>query len=224
MIHKDQVYVLCEEQEMKDLVIIGAGGFGRETAALIHDIKEKETTWTFLGFIDDAVSGKTIEGQPVIGSVNDLSQMDPKPNVVVAIANSNVRETIVTKLKKDGFIFPSIIHPTVTVGPEVTIGEGCIICQNVIFTTNVIVGPFCILNLNCTFGHDTVLEDYISMMSHTAIAGDVHIGKACYFGLHCTVINQKSITEGCTFGAGAVIVHDIKESGTYVGVPARKIK
>lgn len=210
--------------ERKKIVIVGAGGFGRETATLIKDVNQKQSEWEFLGFVDDAVTGETVEGYPILGNVEYLLQMQPKPYVSIAIANSAVREHIAGRLKRAGFQFPTLIHPTVAIGPNVSIGEGCIICRNAIFTTNIVVGDFCILNLNCTFGHDTVLDQYISMMSHTAIAGDVRIGKACYFGLHCTVINLVSITDHCTIGAGTVVVSDLVDSGTYVGVPARKIK
>ena len=209
---------------LKKIVIVGAGGFGRETAALICDINKKKSEWDFLGFIDDNVAGETVEGYPVLGTVDWLVHMEEKPYVTIAIANSAVREKIAQQLLSEGFQFPTLIHPTVTIGPAVSIGKGCIICRNVIFTTNIKVRDFCILNLNCTFGHDTELCEYISMMSHTAIAGDVKIGKSCYFGLHCTVINMINIGDHCTFGAGCVVVEDITEPGTYVGVPARKIK
>lgn len=212
------------EPNLKKIVIIGAGGFGRETAVLIRDKNLECPEWDFLGFIDDFVTGQTVEGDPILGDLGYLELMEDKPFVVIAIANSSVRERIAMRLRQKGFEFPTLIHPTVTVGPNVVIGEGCIICRNAMFTTNVTIGDFCILNLNCTFGHDTIVEDYVSMMSHTAIAGDVRIGKACYFGLHCTVINLVSIVGQCTIGAGSVVVRDITEPGTYVGVPARKIK
>ena len=206
----------------KKIVIVGAGGFGRETVALIRDINEKAHKWDFIGFIDDVACGNTVEGDQILGDVAYLLNMDPKPYVAIAIANSDVRERIAKQLSDAGFMFPTLIHPTVSIGPNVSIGQGCIICRNIIFTTNITIGDFCILNLNCSFGHDTVLGSYISMMSHTSIAGDVNIGKGCYFGLHCTVINLVSITENCTFGAGAVVVKNIEESGTYIGVPAEK--
>ena len=208
---------------MKNIVIIGAGGFGREVAALIQDINLVESKWNFLGFIDEAVQGETVEGYPVLGNMDDLAKMDPKPCAAIAIADSAARERLVNVCKEMGIALPSLIHPTVVIGPKVVIGEGCIIGRNAAFTTNVQVGNYCILNIYCTFGHDTRVEDYVSMMSHTAIAGDVVIGRGCYFGLHCTVINLVTITAGCTFGAGCVVARNIDEPGTYVGVPAKRI-
>ena len=209
---------------MQDIVIVGAGGFGRETAALIRDIDLQDERWNFLGFIDDGKTGTTAEGWPILGDLEHLLRMEPKPAVTIAIANAAIRERIATRLKEAGFQFPTLVHPTVAVGPNVTIGEGCILCRGGMLTTNVTIGDFVISNLNCTYGHDTVVEDYNSLMSHTAIAGDVRIGRAYYFGLHCTVINLVDITGGCTFGAGSVVVRDVTEAGTYVGVPARRVK
>ncbi len=209
---------------MKKLIIIGAGGFGRETAALVRDINKESPQWEFLGFIDDDVNKPVPEGYPVLGDLDYLISMPERPDVSIAIANAETRERIVTKLKGYGFRFPTLIHPSVAIGPDVRFGEGCIICRGGIYTTNITIGNFVISNLGTTYGHDTRVEDYVSLMSHTSIAGDVLIGKACYFGLHCTVINMVSITDHCVFGAGAAVVKDITEPGTYVGVPARKIK
>lgn len=209
---------------MKDIVIIGAGGFGREVATVIQDINSKEMTWNFLGFIDESVSGKTVEGDRILGNLEYLLSMDPKPGVSIAIASSAARMRLVSLLKEHGFEFPTLIHPSVAIGPHSHIGEGCILCRGGMLTTNVSIGNYCISNLNCTYGHDTVVDDFNSIMSHTAVAGDVHIGEACYFGLHCTVINLVSITGHCTFGAGSVVINTIHEPGTYVGVPAKRVK
>ena len=209
---------------MRDLVIVGAGGLGRETVALIRDINQHNPEWNFIGFIDEKESGHTVEGYKILGDLEFLLSMPEKPDVAIAIASAKVRKRIVSVLKEKGFQFPSLIHPSVSIGPGVSFGEGCIICRGGMYTTNIQMGNFCISNLNCTYGHDTQVGNFVSIMSHTAIAGDVYVGDGCYFGLHCTVINLTKIAENCTFGAGSVVVRDIAETGTYVGVPAKRIK
>lgn len=209
---------------MKDLVIIGAGGFGREVVALVNDINKAEPTWNFLGFIDDEATGTTAEGDPIIGTTEYLISMENKPFVSIAIANASVREALVDKCRANGIPFATLIHPTVEMGPCVSIGEGCIVCKRNQFTTNISVGDFCILNENCATGHDTVFQDYVSVMSFGLFGGESVIGKGSYFGLRCTVINRIEIIGGCTFGAGCVVVKDVTEKGTYVGVPAKKVK
>lgn len=210
---------------MKDLVIIGAGGFGRETKALVDEINAVEPTWNFLGFISEFDNGESPEGFLPIGDMEYLKNMEEKPYAVIAIASAKVRERLANECEAAGIPFATLIHPTVRIKGDIcTIGEGSVLCEGVLLAVNSHVGRHCILNFDCALGHDTVLDDYVSMMSNTITGGDTFIGKGCYFGLHCTVINQINITENCTFGAGAVVVRNAEVSGTYVGVPAKCIK
>lgn len=212
------------QDKVRDLVIIGASGFGREVANLVNDINKKQTTWNLLGLVDDNLAGETVEGFTILGTVNDLMELDPKPWLVVAIANTSIRYSLVEKLDDKGYEFATLIHPTVRIGKKIKFGEGAIVCANTLFTTNIDIGKHCILNINCSFGHDTQVGDFVSTMSHTAIAGDVVIGEGCYFGLNCTVINQVSIGPWGTYGAGAVVVSDMPSQIVAVGIPAKVIK
>jgi len=210
---------------MKDLVIIGAGGFGRETLALVEEINDAKPTWNFVGFIADSSDGTIPEGYEVIGNVEYLKSMNPKPYAVIAIASAAVRERIANECGAAGVPFATLIHPNVSFkGSLCTVGEGSILCDRVCLAVNAHVGKHCIMNMGSGLGHDTVLGDYVSMMSETITGGDTVIGKGSYFGLRCTIINQINITENCTFGAGAVVVKDATVPGTYVGVPAKLIK
>ncbi len=209
---------------LKNLCIIGAGGFGREVSALVSDINKTDATWNFLGFIDDNESGLTVEGEQILGTVDDLVKMNPKPYVAIAIASYSIREKISKICEKNNIPVATLIHPSCEIGPKCEIGEGSIVCKKSQFTTNIKVGRFCILNENCALGHDTVLDDYVSVMSQGLFGGESFIGKGCYFGLRSTVINRISIVPECIFGAGCVVVKNIEEKGTYVGVPARKVK
>jgi len=208
---------------MKSLVIVGASGFGREVACLVEDINKVKPQYNLLGLVDDALEGATVEGFPILGDINYLYSMNPKPYISIAIANPIIRKQLAARLKKD-FKFATLVHPSVSMSPYVTIGEGSIICRNTLFTTNVSIGEQCIINVNCSVGHDTQIGDFNSIMSHTAIAGDVYIGPGCYFGLHCTVINMISLGESGTYGAGAVVVNDMPANIVAVGVPARVVK
>jgi len=208
---------------MKPLVVVGASGFGREVACLVEDINKINPQYNLLGLVDDALTENTVEGFSILGDINYLYSINPKPFISIAIAHPNTRKKLVERLKND-FEFVTLVHPTVSMSPYVIIGEGSIICRNTLFTTNISIGNQCIINVNCSVGHDTQIGDFTSIMSHTAIAGDVFIGSGCYFGLHCTVINKISIGASGTYGAGTVIVNDMPENIVAVGVPARVIK
>jgi len=209
---------------LKPLAVVGAGGFGREVAWLIGDINEKEPTWDFVGFIDDRLSGKTVEGYPIIGNFDILKRMDPAPYVVCAIGDPVIRKSVVDRCLDIGLEFATLVHPSVLLSDFVEIGSGSVICAGTILTTNIKIGAYCILNLNCKVGHDSVLGDFASLMPATNIAGEVTVGEGCYFGINSGAINQVSIGEWSIIGAGAMVVNDIPPRVVAVGVPAKPIK
>lgn len=177
-----------------------------------------------MGFIDDGVQGVTAEGYPILGTVKQLLSMTDKPWVVVAIADAHIRKTLIEKLMANHFKLATLIHPSVHCSDYIHIGQGSIICCGSVITTNVNIGGACIINPNCFIGHDTVLDDYVSLMPASNIAGEVHVGSGCYFGMNSCVINRINVDEWSTVGAGATVVGDIPSYSLAVGVPARVIK
>jgi len=209
---------------LKPLAVVGAGGLGREVAWLIRDINEKEPTWDFVGFIDDSLSGKTVEGYPIIGNFEMLEKMDPAPYVVCAIGDPVIRKSVVDRCLDIGLEFATLVHPSVLLSDFVEIGSGSVICAGTVLTTNIKIGAYSVLSPNCTMGHDSVLGDFASLMPATNIAGEVTVGEGCYFGINSGAINQVSIGEWSIIGAGAMVVNDIPPRVVAVGVPAKPIK
>jgi acetyltransferase-like isoleucine patch superfamily enzyme len=107
---------------------------------------------------------------------------------------------------------------------SVEIGRGCIICAGSILTTDIILHDFITLNLMCTVGHDTEIEEYSSFMPSVNISGEVNVGKGVYVGTGAKIINQVDIGEGTIVGAGAVVAKSLPANCTAVGVPAKPIK
>ena len=106
----------------------------------------------------------------------------------------------------------------------VNIGSGCVVCAGVMITTNVQIKDFVILNLQCTVGHDCIINNYAAFMPSVNISGEVNVGEGVYVGTGAKIINQIQIGEYSTIGAGAVVVKDIPAHCTAVGVPAKAIK
>jgi len=210
--------------KLKPLVIIGAGGLGREVAWLVTDINRQRPEWDFIGFVDDGVQGKTPEGYPVLGTLDYFLKLPSHPWAVVAIADSVARKKITQRLHTCRTKTATLIHPSVSMSNYVQIGPGSIICSGTIITTNVILGQASILNLGCRIGHDTVLEDFVSLMPATNLAGEVKVGEGSYFGLNSCAINRTNIGKWSIIGAGATVTSDIPDYSVAVGVPARVIK
>ena len=122
--------------------------------------------------------------------------------------------------------FPTLIHPSVWIGNKefVEIGKGCIICAGNLITTNIKIMDFVILNLGCTVGHDSVIKKFAAFMPSCNISGEVIIEEGVYCGTGVKIINQTSIGEYATIGAGAVVTKPIPARCTAVGVPTRVVK
>lgn len=210
---------------MKNLIIIGAGGVGREVALIIEQINYLEPTWELIGFIDDDIDnwGKTINGYSIIGGTESLKFYDENYYILIAIANYRAKKEIVEKLD-NRFEFATIIHPKVWVNEFMKIGKGTIIYDGVIITTNVEIGNHVIISPKCGIGHDSIIKDYTSLLWNVNISGLDIIGEGVLMGSGSTVIQNKVIGQGSIIGAGAVVINNIPKMSTVVGVPGRVIK
>lgn len=208
---------------VKDIYIIGASGFGREVAWLIEELED----WKVAGFIDDNknIQNTVINDIPVVGKLDFLEKVNEETYVTIAIGNPKIRKKISEALTKNkNIIFPNIIAKNVRIDKTLELGIGNIICTNNILTTNINIGNFNHINLCCTIGHDAILHSYVTVYPGVNISGNVEIGNVSEIGTGAKIIQGKHISSNVIIGAGSVVVKDIEEEGTYVGVPIRKIK
>lgn len=212
---------------MKDLIIFGASGFGREVAWAVERLNKVTPTWNLLGFMDDAddIQGTKINGYPVLGKTDDIGNY-PDACFVVAIGASRTREKIVSSMKivNPSIKFGTVIDPSVEMSDLVNIGEGTIICAHTIITVNIEIGSHVIINLDCTVGHDAVLQDFVTLYPSVNVSGITNIGHAVELGTGMQIIQGKTVGDYSIVGAGAVVVKDIPAKCTAVGSPAKPIK
>ena len=146
--------------------------------------------------------------------------------MAIAVGNPGIKAQIAEKITNKNIQFATLIHPAV---PNEAyqfnqIGEGTIITQGCVITTNITLGRHVLLNLGCTLGHDVKLGDYTSLMPHVNIAGNSELGKGVYVGTNATVIQFLKVGDKAIIGAGAVVHRDLPAAVTAVGVPAKVIK
>lgn len=190
------------------LGIFGFGGHAKEVAAQInHPV-------TF--FVDDDyVQEGTL---PISSFIPEIYKL------IVAVSDPEEREKIINRLPNETKYF-TFIHPTtIIMSKDVLIGEGSFIGANSILTTNIQIGKHAILNRGNQIGHDTIIGDFFSAMPGAIVSGNVSIGDRVYFGTNSTVIEKKKISNDVIIGANGVVVSNLIEPGTYVGVPVKKIK
>ena len=210
----------------RPLVIVGAGGLGREVLLLLTQLNEAGAGWDVRGFYDDQLPPTPlIGGLSYLGTTHTLNQTTEPLAVAVAVGSSASRAAVVARLTSPRLSFPGLVHPLVRLAPyqRITLGEGCIIQQGCILTCDITLGRFVLLNLGCTIGHDAVLDDFCSLMPHANVGGAAHLGAGVYLGTNATVIHAVRVGAGATVGAGAVVVRELPGGITAVGVPARSI-
>ena len=209
--------------DMNNVVIVGASGFGREVAWLI----ENSNNWNVKGFVDDNkdLENKSVNGYPVLGTIDFLLHVHEKTNIVVAIGKPHIRKKIVERLQSNKNIsFPNIVDKDVIIDKTVTLGCGNIICKGNILTTNIEIGNFNHINLSCTIGHDVQFHDYITVYPGVNISGNVILNDCVEVGTGTQIIQGKEIVKETVIGAGSVVVKDIVENVTYTGVPSKQMK
>lgn len=212
---------------MKKLVIVGAGDFGREVSWVAERINAQTPVWELLGFVDDgaAVQGRTVDGYPVLGPVSWLEAVTDELYVVCSIGTGRVRKQVMERVLANPHLRPAVlIEPAAIVGRNAQVGPGCVVCAGTVLAISSRLEAHTIVNLNCTVGHDTVLEPYCTVHPGSNLSGRVHVGACTDIGTGTKIIQGLAVCPGCTLGAGTVVVRDITEPGTYAGVPARRIK
>lgn len=210
--------------EMKDIVIIGAGGFGREVAWLIEDINKDKAEWNIMGFVDEnpKIKGNYINSYKVLGDIEWLKRQDCY--AVCAIGDPIAKKTILEKLEGSKVKYPILIHPSVIMSDNIEIGEGSIICAGNLVTVNIKIGKHVIINLDCTIGHDANIHNYCTILPSVNVSGAVNIGECVNIGTGTQIIQGINIGRNTIIGAGSVVIRDLPSNCTAVGLPASAIK
>ena len=211
----------------KDVVIIGASGFGKEVLWLIEENNKKSEEWNVLGFIDSrqSLDDELINGYRIIGDDDFLINYNKPLNVIIGIGSALIRKKLYEKLLNNkNLIFPNIISSDAVLSDKISMGVGCIICSNTIVTVDIILGDFVTVNLDTTIGHDTTIKSYVTIYPSVNVSGNVVINSETEIGTGSCIIQGLSIGENTTIGAGAVVIRDIPGHCTAVGNPAKVIK
>jgi len=208
---------------MKDIVILGAGGFAREVAWLIEENNKIFPEWNILGYIT-ADEGSSLLTYPILGDDDWLLNSGRELYAVCSVGNADLREKIISKYKGSKIKFPPIVSRSAIVPEQTKIGEGTVICAGTIVTVNVEIGDFCIINLDCTIGHEAKLGAFTTLYPSVNVSGGVTIGRNSELGTGSAVIHSINIGEHVILGACAAVVRDIPEWTTAVGIPAKVIK
>lgn len=208
---------------MKDLIIVGANGFGREVLQWVKDINKVMPTWNIKGFIDDnlnVLNGYQCDFK-ILGRIQDW---EPSGNEVFtcAVAISPVKEKLVNLLKSKGAVFARVVHPTAIIGEFCTIGEGLLVTPRAKISPNVTIGNYVTI-LGSGVGHDAVLGDFTTITGNCSVNGHVILGKRVFVGSNVCIAPSKKIGDDVYIGMGSAVISNIKAGYKVMGNPAKKI-
>ena len=199
----------------KRLMIIGAGGHGK-VCAEIAELNGYES----VSFLDDSDSKENI----VFGKTEEFTRFIEDYDFFVALGDNRLRKSFLTRIADANGSVATLIHPNSTVSAKATVGAGSVVMAGAVINPSTVVGKGAIINTASSLDHDNVLKDYVHIGVGAHLAGTVHIGEGTFIGAGATIINNVTVCEDSIVGAGATVIKDIREKGTYIGTPARKIK
>ncbi len=207
---------------MRDLVIVGASGFGRELLSIIEWINRITPTWNVMGFLGDNLQALDDFDIPykVIGSINEW-EPNGTEQYVLAIAAPRTKEKVVSILKERGAKFATIIAPTATVGSRTMLGEGVVMFGDVGISVDCKIGNFVFFNSLDGIGHDTVIGDYCTFGPKVCISGATKIGKCVNVGALASTYPGTEVGDYSTIGMNSAAIRRVKENITVMGVPAK---
>lgn len=204
----------------KKLLIIGASGHGK----VVADIASKMEKWSDIAFLDDDQSKTSILNFPVINSTNAIKEYIHEYDIFVAIGNNKTRKKLISECEHLGATLPILVHPSAIIGMDVHIGFGSVIMANSVINASTVIGVGCIINTSVSVDHDNKIGNYVHISPGAHLAGTIRVGDNCWIGAGAILRNNITLGENIVIGMSAAVIHDIQDEGTYIGIPARKMK
>ncbi len=205
-----------------DLVIVGAGGFARETAAAVGELPG----WRLLGYVDDdpALHGAVRCGATVLGGLSIVEDMDVA--VVVCVGSPRdraARQRVVARLALPPERYATVVHPAAWVGAGCSVGPGTVLLTGVVLTAEVRVGRHVCVMPHTVLTHDDSIGDFATLASGVRLGGGVRIGPGAYLGAGALVRESVTVGAGAMVGMGSVVLRDVPPGETWAGNPARPL-
>jgi sugar O-acyltransferase (sialic acid O-acetyltransferase NeuD family) len=207
---------------MKKLIIVGAGGFGREVYAWAKDHPDFGKAWELAGFIDDDAAALDRYNYPV-GVIGSIKEHQPAENevFVCAIGAPINKKKVCQSLLSRSATFVSLVHPSVILGENIQLGDGVVLCPRVTLTADISIGDFAAINCHSSVGHDVVIGDWATISGHCDLTGNTRYGTGAFLATGVRIVPSKSVGEFAYVGAGAVVIQSVKDGQKVFGNPAR---
>lgn len=212
---------------MTKLIIIGAGGFGRETLDVIEATVPHRSAIPEVAIVDDnprKVDLERLRARSIhyFGTIHQwIALAGPSDQYVIAIGNPTVRHKVATRLAHVARPAKPLIHPSASIGSMVKLGDGSVVCAGGRISTNVTSGAHTHVNPGATIGHDTTIGNCVSINPGAIVSGNVNIEDRALIGAGAIILQDLTVHHDAIVGAAACVVRDVAPKVTVKGVPAR---
>ncbi len=209
---------------MKDLIIVGAGGFGREVYGYALSCIENGANWRVKGFLDDNPNALNPYNYP-LGIIGSISEWRPSAGelYIMGLGAPKEKKRIAEFLMSRGAEFTTLIHPLAYIGRNVKMGKACIICPFCVLNCDLELGDFVTVNTNSALGHDARIGSWCTLSSHSDITGRVSLGEGVFFSSSVTTVPSAKIGDWCNVGINSSVIGRIKPNTKVFGNPASEI-
>ncbi|GAA2150934.1 acetyltransferase [Kitasatospora kazusensis] len=209
----------------QDLVIVGAGGFGRETA---EAVRAAGARWRLLGFLDDnpALHGTQVDGVPVLGPADAVHDL-PRAQVVLCTVNPRVytsRSDLADRLRLPDDRYATVVHPSAQVARRAEVGHGSVLLAQAVVTARAEIGAHVAVMPQTVLTHDTEVAELVTLASGVRLGGGVRLARGCYLGAGALVREFTKVGEWSLVGMGSVVLHDVPPQEVWAGAPARFLR
>lgn len=206
---------------MDNIIIIGAGGFGREVYYWAKDTFSNQE-FKIKGFLSN--NPRDLDNfdidVPILEDANTY-KIEEKDRFIFAIGDIDTKKRIVTNLKNQGAKFMTLIHPTAVVAKSAYIGEGVIICPFALVSSHVELQDFVMMNFYSSCGHDAKVGKYSILSPYATLNGFTILEPEAFLGTHATVIARKKVGYRSKVSANSVVMHDVPPHTLVYGVPGK---
>lgn len=210
---------------MRSLLLIGAGGFARETVELVRAINREAPTWELVGLLDDdpEMGGRELLGVPVLGPCEATAEF-PDAHFAACVANPGDplrRLRLVERLGLPEERYATLVHPRAVVPGSVTLGPGTVVHANAVLTADVRVGAHVATMPSVVLTHDDVVEEGATLGAGACVAGAVTVGAGAYIGAGALLRERLTVGAGAVVGMGAVVTRSVPPGEIWYGSPAQ---
>lgn len=208
----------------KRVILIGAGGFGREVISWANDAYKAGIFPAITSYLDD--NSGALDGFPYdfeyLGSVNAYIPC-ADDSFILGIGSVSTKRKIVDAFFSSLDRFLTLVHPTAVIAPSANIGRGVVVCPFALVSADTQIGDFVTINAMSSVGHDSVIGRFSTLSGHVDVTGQVHVGEEVFFGSGARVVPRIKIGSNAKIGAGCTVMRSVNPGVTYFTLPAKKL-